>query len=412
MSHLHVKAPANRVIQAEIFLPSSKSICNRALIVQAMQPGIRLHQVSAADDTVIMQRALKQNEGTIYLGNAGTCMRFLTAYYACKPGADVILEGEERMYQRPVSVLVNALKALGADISYLREEGFPPLHIRGRKLQGGKISVNAGISSQYLTALMLVAPGFEKGLEINMEGAISSLPYVDMTCKLMAHFGVQVEWNGTRIFIPEQSYQAKELSIEPDWSAASYWYEIAALSESCHILLTGLPAISWQGDAVILEWMKSFSVETRVSEKGLLLTKASADAGVSELDIKDYPDLSLTMAALAASLHQKLTLKNIESLRIKETDRVQALVNELSRLGFRAFSDENRLYIEPLNEGEPAAQEPVQTYGDHRMAMAFAPLALRMPEGIMIADPDVVVKSYPRFWDDLQTAGFLLTPGQ
>lgn len=412
MSHLHVKAPANRFIQAEISLPSSKSICNRALIVQAMQPGIKLHQISTADDSVIMQRALKQNEGRIYLGNAGTCMRFLTAYYACKPGADVILEGEERMHQRPVSVLVNALENLGADISYLGEEGFPPLHIRGRKLEGGKISVNAGVSSQYLTALMMVAPGFEKGLEISIEGAISSLPYIDMTCKLMDHFGVRVARNDTHIFIAAQSYQPKELSIEPDWSAASYWYEIAALSESCQILLKGMPATSWQGDAVIARWMKSFGVESTITEKGMLLTKASAEKAITELDLKAYPDLSLTMAALAASLNQKLTLKNIESLRIKETDRVQALVNELSRLGFRAFSDESSLYIEPLNEVEPTAQRPVQTYGDHRMAMAFAPLALRMPEGIRIANPEVVVKSYPHFWDDLRKAGFLLTPEQ
>ncbi len=411
MSSLRVTHPSKKV-HASINLPSSKSISNRALILQSLfENYVELHNLSTADDTAIMQNALVNKSNIINVKNAGTCMRFLTAYFACKKG-EVELHGEERMYQRPIKILVEALQQLGADISYLGEEGFPPLKINGKQLDGGKITVDASMSSQYITSLMLVAPTFKNGLTIHLAGENNSYSYINMTAELMKLFGFEIMFNNQTIHIPQHFATSRpypfKYAIETDWSAASYWYEIAALSDECEILLNGLSLKSLQGDAIIAEYIKAFDVETIVTEKGIVLQKNNHQIIElsNQLHLSNTPDLAPTLAVIAAAKNIDMKLLGLQNLNIKESDRLTALETELKKCGFTiSIAENNSSLLTHQHSPIIAHSSLIKTYNDHRMAMAFAPLCLLFDD-IEIENPEVVKKSYPRFWDDLKLAGF------
>lgn len=459
MTTVTVSHPTS-VLRGTIHLPSSKSISNRALILQQVgNIPISLHNLSTADDTLLMQQALNQHQGTIQLKNAGTCMRFLTAYFAATPNSEVTLLCDKRMEQRPIHELVTVLKELGADINYLNNEGFPPLQISGKKLQGGTISISASASSQHVSALMMIAPMCENGLTLQLTGAVTSFPYIKMTAQLMEQFGwnvsIREEGNVTIIIsgeigkseIQNSKFETRnikseilhpksEITIEPDWSAASYWYEMAALSKECDILLEGLSLNSLQGDAVIAEYMELFGVYTEEEPNGIRLTKKVRNSKSEirkNLEIQHlksqilyltpFPDLTPTLAVTAAALNMPITLSGLQNLRIKESDRLEALRAELTILGFDVTITDDELEVrkspqlaahgpqhddlQHLTSNISSPKSQISTYSDHRMAMAFAPLALLF-HSVTIEHPEVVEKSYPHFWEDLRAVGFEL----
>ena len=391
------------VLHTSIKLPASKSEANRALIISALSgESSELLNLSEANDTQLLQRLLKSNDETIDAEDAGTVMRFLTAYYAVT-GQQKTLTGTERMCQRPIKVLVEALRELGASITYLGEEGYPPLKIEAFKGSGKKqLKVRSDISSQYISALLMVAPSLPEGLELELEGKIGSRPYITMTLSLMKHFGVEATFEGNTITVPHQKYKSASYEVESDWSAASYWYSMVALAKEADITLLGLKERSFQGDSAVAEIMYHLGVYTEFTEEGVRLTKKRCEKHLV-YDFSDCPDLAQTVVALCAALGVKLEITGLESLRIKETDRIQALQIELLGMGCK---------LEEVTPGvfrmEPGIltkkQLRFRTYQDHRMAMAFAPLALLAP--IEIQEPSVVRKSYPGFWDDLEKAGF------
>ena len=390
-------------IHTSIKLPASKSEANRALIISALSGGAsELQNLSEANDTQLLQRLLKSNSETIDAEDAGTVMRFLTAYYAVT-GQAKTLTGTERMCQRPIKVLVDALRELGASITYLGEEGYPPLKIEAFKGSGKKhLKVRSDISSQYISALLMVAPLLPDGLVLELEGKIGSKPYINMTLSLMEHFGVVANFKGNTITVAHQKYKPATFQVESDWSAASYWYSMVALAKEAEVTLLGLKKDSFQGDSAIVEIMDHLGVYTSFTKDGVYLTKKHCERHLV-YDFSDCPDLAQTVVALCAALGVTLEITGLESLRIKETDRIHALQIELLSLGCK---------LEELTPGvfrmEPGLilkeQLEFRTYQDHRMAMAFAPLALLAPTKIQ--EPSVVRKSYPRFWEDLEKAGF------
>ncbi|WP_211214357.1 3-phosphoshikimate 1-carboxyvinyltransferase [Pontibacter roseus] len=394
------------VLKGTIQLPASKSESNRALIIAALSgQESELHNVSEANDTQLLQRLLQSTDETIDAEDAGTVMRFLTAYYAIT-GQQKTLTGTERMCQRPIQVLVEALRELGAGIAYLGEEGYPPLKITGFEGNGNnRLKVRSDISSQYISALLMVAPLLPEGLVLELEGKIGSRPYIEMTLSLMRHFGVSAEFGGNTITVPHQSYKPASFEVEPDWSAASYWYSLVAMAKEADILLPGLKEKSLQGDRAIVDIMRRLGVHTAFSQEGVRLTKKHSEKRIS-CDFSNYPDLAQTVVAVCAALGINLEMTGVESLRIKETDRIQALQIEVLTLG--ASLEE---YAPGVFQMKPSIIKNrrfvFRTYQDHRMAMAFAPLALLEP--IEIQEPEVVRKSYPRFWEDLARVGFELS---
>ncbi|MFI5222378.1 MAG: 3-phosphoshikimate 1-carboxyvinyltransferase [Bacteroidia bacterium] len=402
-------------IIATIRLPASKSISNRLLILQKLFPGkITIRNLSNSDDTRIMQEALKMKSGIVQVKNAGTCMRFLTAYFSCIEKCEVELHGDERMNQRPVKFLVDAMKKLGADISYLKNDGFPPLKVKGKKITGGEISMDASLSSQYISALILVAPTFENGLTIALEGEIYSRSYIEMTFQLMQQFGFEISFSQNEIKVLPHSFTHSPIQkfinfkVEPDWSSAAFWYEIVALNDDAEIFLEGLSEKSLQGDSIISEIMKSFGVETFYQSNGILLKKNHQIIKSSnhQIDLSSVPDLAPVIAVTAAAKNIRTELTGLKNLRIKESDRLSALETELKKCGFNISSKNDSLIVTP-NHKPLTTNHKQQTYNDHRLAMAFAPLALIFGK-IEIDDPGVVVKSYPDFWEDLKRAGFKL----
>jgi len=379
-------------VHAEIRLPASKSISNRILILNALSKSIYpIENLSESDDTQVLANALLslQTGNTAFdVGAAGTSMRFLTAFLAQSEGVWTIT-GTERMKNRPIQILVNSLCETGGNIDYLEKEGFPPLQIYGRKLTGGAIRLNGSVSSQYLSALMMIAPATQQGLDIYLEGNIVSRPYIEMTIRLMQTFGVQVLWNGQHIRIEPQAYQPVPFTVENDWSAASYWYEIVALAgDSAHVELPGLEKDSIQGDAKVAQLFD----ELRVKPKCMTY------------DFTNEPDLAQTLAVSCCLLDIPFQFTGLQSLRIKETDRISALQTELKKLGYAVKTSEAGM--EWAGERcEPETDPVISTYEDHRMAMAFAPVCLKTGK-IRIKDPAVVSKSYPGFWKDLEKAGF------
>jgi 3-phosphoshikimate 1-carboxyvinyltransferase len=394
-------------VSASVNLPSSKSESNRALILKACTLNNAIvENLSEARDTRTLIKLLNSDEYTLDVLDAGTAMRFLTGYIALS-GQKRIITGTDRMKQRPIGLLVEALRALGADIKYLGQDGYPPLSIEGFQYTGNnKLSIRGDISSQFISSLIMTAPLLPEGLELSLEGKTGSKPYIDMTLSLMNTFGVKGTWQGNTIVIPPQAYKPVRFSVESDWSAASYWYSIAALAKDAEIKLKGLRQSSLQGDRIMADIMPALGVETRFEEGGVVLTKGSAMNSLS-YDFSDCPDIAQTIAVICAAKNIRLEMRGLESLRIKETDRIQALQNELHKFGHTLRSSDSETFI--LEPGTHAAhnQIVVETYEDHRMAMAFAPFGLITP--IRIVDPEVVEKSYPRFWEDLVLAGFQIS---
>ncbi|ADR21258.1 3-phosphoshikimate 1-carboxyvinyltransferase [Marivirga tractuosa] len=395
-----------------INLPSSKSESNRLLVMNALSDGkIDLNNLSSARDTQTLIKLLEnENElNTFDVLDAGTAMRFLTAYFAVATKNEVALTGTERMKKRPIRILVNALRSIGAEISYNNEEGFPPLKIKPFQKQiSSKISIPGNISSQYISALLMIAPSLPHGLEIKIEPPVFSKPYINMTLGLMELSGIQYSQNKNTISIQYQKYQESSQGVESDWSASSYWFSIIAQSEiGKKVFLEGLKSKSFQGDNDIKEIVGNFGVSYKFEKTGILLEKiSSAKNSLLKLDFKKCPDLAQTVLPCAASLNVDLEMTGLESLRIKETDRISALQNELSKFNCKLTEPEKGIW--KLDSSNFKAKEGIiiETYEDHRMAMGFAPLALKT--GIQIKDIEVVNKSYPSFWEDLELFGFEL----
>lgn len=388
-----------------IKIAGSKSETNRLLLLQAFFPEITFENASGSDDSAAMENALQAGAGIIDVGHAGTAMRFLTAYFAITP-TDVTLTGSDRMKQRPIAILVEALRELGADISYLEKDGFPPLKITGKQLTKSKVTLDAGVSSQYVSALLLIAPKLLNGLELTLEGQITSRPYIGMTLSLLNEIGIKTSFEGNVIQVFPKAAASQKLTIESDWSSASYFYGIVALSEAgTKISLSEFRENSFQGDSALIEIYRGFGVETAFADGTMTLTKKDLPTPLSiNLDLNDTPDLAQTVAVTCFGLGCGCTLVGMHTLRIKETDRLEALKSELEKLGAEVSITADSLTLLPSAGISKGIK--IKTYGDHRMAMAFAPLAVKAP--ILIEEAEVVRKSYPAFWDDLRSIGFNL----
>ena len=404
-----IKLSFDKFKDSTIYLNSSKSESNRLLIIKALsEKEITIKNLSKANDSVLLKNLLESENLVVWdAQDAGTSFRFLTSFLAIKK-EHVVLSGTERMKQRPVKVLVDALNKIGAEILYLENEGFPPIYVKGKINQvKNKLDIPGDISSQYISSLLLIAPLLEKGIEINIEEPFYSRPYVNMTLNLMNSFGIKSEVKGNKISIKNQEFSSGSYIVESDWSAASYWYSILSISDNINNLyLKGLKKKSNQGDSVISELMKSFGVNTQYKEDGIVLTKIKFDTEKIELDFRDCPDLTQTILVVAAYHKIKLKVSGVESLKIKETDRLLAMKNELKKIGCD-FYEEGNYWILEKRSREIDDELSIDTYKDHRMAMAFAPLASK--KSIIINDPDVVVKSYPTYWEDLKKVGFIIT---
>lgn len=377
------------------------------LIMQALSSsGMELKNLSDSDDTRVLRDALKQPDGEINIGHAGTAMRFLTAFL-CTQQKTVLLSGSARMKQRPVGPLVDALRELGAEIRYKEAEGCAPLEIKGGLKKGGKLTVDGGVSSQYISALMMIGPVLQGGLFINLSGDVVSSTYIKMTLSLMQRGGIDVSFEGREIRIREGVYHFDNLVVESDWSAASYWFQIAALMPGSEIKLPMLEQNSLQGDSALVTMFDSLGVKSEFEGKGLVLRSGSAvKRRLYEYDFTLCPDLTQTMAVTLCAMGIPFYFTGTRTLRVKETDRVAALQAELGKFGFSLEADEGGDWISWDGKKGQAQNMPlIETYHDHRMAMAFAPLAIAFEE-VIVNDPMVVTKSYPAFWQDLEKAGF------
>lgn len=404
-----IKAPKG-ALRTSVKLPSSKSISNRALILNALSSSsYGVENLSDCDDTNLMVNALQSKGSTFNVGAAGTTMRFLTAFLSKREG-EWTITGTERMKNRPIKVLVEALNALGAHIDYVEKEGFPPLHIQGRALRGGEISLPGNVSSQYISAILMVAPLMEQGVTLHLEGEIVSRPYIHITLELMRQFGVQASWTGQTIQIAPQTYQPIRFTVESDWSAASYWYEIMALFPTAEIELLGLFPNSLQGDAAGAKLFAQLGVETHFTEQGVRLSHNGSCRARLDYDFVNEPDLAQTFVVTCALLGVPFRFTGLQSLKIKETDRIAALKTELAKLGYLLRDEQDSILSWDGTKSTAEADPVIATYEDHRMALSFAPAALVRPEGIKIAHPQVVSKSYPHYWRDLQAAGFEVKP--
>lgn len=403
---MRYKLSAPSVVRTTIQLPASKSISNRALIINALARGTTPPcNLSDCDDTLVMIKALAENNETIDIMAAGTAMRFLTAYLSTVQGTH-ILTGTERMQQRPIQILVNALRELGAQIEYAGKEGFPPLRIHGTELKGNELTLKGNVSSQYISALLMIGPVLKNGLRLHLTGEIISLPYINLTLQLMKEFGAKAAWTSeNRIEVAPKPYTPVSFMVESDWSAASYWYQIAALSEQAEIELMGLFRNSYQGDSRGAEVFSRLGITTEFTHEGVLLKKSNRLVEQLNEDFVDIPDLAQTFAVTCCLLGIPFRFTGLQSLKIKETDRIFALKAELRKLGYLLQDAQDSILIWDGKRCQPEAQPVIQTYEDHRMAMAFAPAALRFPE-MRIAEPQVVSKSYPAYWEHLQQAGF------
>ena len=445
MDHLILSKPGKNT-DCTIQLTGSKSESNRALILNALSGGrVRVKNLSSADDTVTLASVLEEvgktesrkdrkveaptgdasglpdsptsglpnfpTSGlrTVNIGPAGTAMRFLTAYFAVT-GTEVVLTGTERMKQRPIGILVDALRSLGAEIEYVEKDGFPPLQFKSSFSQKiDKISIKGDISSQFITALLLVAPSLPQGLELTIEGELTSRPYVEMSLSMLEEAGITHNWNDSVITIAPQEFKDSEITIEPDWSAASYWYSIAALSVEGSVTLPYLKKDSLQGDSRITEIMENFGIYTEFTAEGLKLERRDTPLSLTRpnlpnalgkfFDLKDCPDLAQTVIVCAAALGVNATFTGLETLKIKETDRIAALQNELAKIGVQLNEDNENYHLDCSGLHFPD-KISISTYEDHRMAMAFAPLALKIDK-LEIEEPQVVGKSYPMFWEHL-----------
>ncbi len=386
-------------ISGEINVSGSKSESNRLLILQSLFSNLSLKNLSNSDDTKYLAKALKSNENVVDISHAGTAMRFLTAYFSVKEGREVILTGSSRMQNRPISILVDALRSLGADISYEKKEGYPPLRIKGKQLNQAHVRINGNVSSQYISALLLMAPGLKKGLEVELLGKVTSVPYIKMTLALLGDLDIAHTWKDNLIRIePKDSIKDTVITVESDWSSASYFYSLVALSENGKVTLGSYKKNSLQGDSSLVKIYENFGVRTYFENDTITLVKEKTRLVPLELDLSDSPDLAQTIAVTCFGLKMACDLTGLHTLKIKETDRLVALQQELEKLGAAISVTDKSLH---LKAGSTINKDIlIKTYDDHRMAMAFAPLALKVP--IQIDDAEVVSKSYTDFWADFE----------
>jgi 3-phosphoshikimate 1-carboxyvinyltransferase len=378
-----------KMVECEIDLPASKSISNRLLIIQALcKQEFEITNLSNSEDTKSLQRALKTTATTINVGAAGTSFRFLTGYLSTLGGARFILTGSNRMKERPIKELVDALLELGVEIKYLEKSGFPPLEILGADITENKVSIDGQISSQFISAILLIAPTLKNGIKLKISRAIVSKPYIIMTLKIMKEFGIPHTWQKDTIEIKPQKYSAKDYNIEADWSAASFWYEIAALSSNCNIRLNGLTENSIQGDRKVIELFKHLGVQTKFKNGSVILTKKEENVISKEINLINTPDLYQPLKCTLFAKNLKTKFLGLQTLKDKETNRIKAVEKELLNL---------------------VTTKEITTYKDHRMVMSFAPLCLKYDK-LQINDVKVVDKSYPNFWNDITKGGFIITP--
>jgi 3-phosphoshikimate 1-carboxyvinyltransferase len=394
-----------QIAHGEITVTGSKSESNRLLILKALYPQIEIQNLSNSDDSKVTQKGLKSKTDIVDIHHAGTAMRFLTAFFAAQSDKEVVLTGSKRMQERPIKLLVEALNALGADITYQKEFGFPPLVIKGKKITKNSVSLPANISSQYISALMLIAPSLENGLIIDLIGETTSVPYIQMTLTIMNQLGFETAFDGRQITIqPSSNIDAKTWTVESDWSSASYFYSIVALAQESEIVLDSYFEDSRQGDAALAEIYQKFGVKTLFVEGKIKLSKRvgfSLPHHIS-IDLKNTPDLAQTIAVTCLGLHIDCKLTGLHTLKIKETDRLTALKVEMEKLGAKVEITDKTLEL--TNSDIIKKNISIETYNDHRMAMAFAPLGLKVP--LSIIDAGVVSKSYPSFWEDLKKIDF------
>lgn len=387
-------------VSGKINVSGSKSESNRLLILKSLFPNLRLENVSNSDDSRYLTKALAGSSQIVDISHAGTAMRFLTAFYANQEGREVLLTGSKRMQNRPISILVDALRSLGAEIDYEKKEGYPPLRIKGKAITESKVSIQGNVSSQYISALLLMAPSLKNGLEIELLGKVTSVPYIKMTLALLSDLGIDYSWNDNVLkILPKQSINDKVMTVESDWSSASYFYGLVALSENGKVTLSSYKKDSLQGDNSLINIYKHFGVSTIFDDNSITLVKEDVILKPLELDLSDSPDLAQTIAVTCFGLGVACDLTGLHTLKIKETDRLVALQNELQKLGAQISITEKSLHL----KSSATFKEDVliQTYDDHRMAMAFAPLALKVP--IQIDDAEVVTKSYKDFWTDFES---------
>ena len=394
--------------KSEIQITGSKSESNRLLLLQALFPEIKVENVSNSDDSVLMASALRSDSDIVDISHAGTAMRFLTAYFAVQEGREVILTGSKRMKERPIKILVNALTELGADISYEKNEGYPPIKIKGKKLKRSEVSLKAYVSSQYISALLLVASKLENGIQLTLEGEITSVPYIKMTLALLDEIGVQSSFEGNRIkvFPKPDDVETKTLVVESDWSSASYFFSIAALSPiGTEIKLSSYKENSLQGDSVLVAIYKEFGVETDFFNNTITIKKVENNDKAKTFNLVHAPDIAQSIAVTCFALGIPCDLTGLHTLKIKETDRLVALKTEIEKLGGEVDITDESLYLHPSSNIKEGVV--IDTYHDHRMAMAFAPLTLKT--SLIVDDAMVVSKSFPSFWEDLKSIGFQIT---
>ena len=402
---LHLTGPANDQLNNTITITGSKSESNRSLLLAALFPDIKIENISNSDDAQVMAKGLKISDGTVDIHHAGTAMRFLTGYFSSQEGKEVILTGSKRMTERPIKILVDALKSLGAEISYVQEDGYPPIKIKGQKIVKDKVSLPANVSSQYISSLLLIAPSLENGLELELVGKITSVPYIKMTLALLEEIGVETSFEGNIIKVSAKDKVAPTtLVVESDWSSASYFYGICALAApGTEITLSAYKQKSLQGDSVLADIYTSFGVETTFGENKITLRKTDMKVlAENEFDLANAPDIAQTIAVTCFGLGVGCHLIGLHTLKIKETDRLEALHTELSKLGADISVTDKTLTIIPSKTIIP--EVAIDTYNDHRMAMAFAPLAMKTT--MFVNDAEVVSKSYPDFWNDLKQLDF------
>lgn len=403
---LHKSKIVNR--QSKITITGSKSESNRLLLLQALYPEFKLENVSNSDDSNLMIKALSSSSNIIDIHHAGTAMRFLTAYFSIQEGREIMLTGSKRMKERPIKILVEALQDLGADISYVENPGYPPIKIKGKKLTKNKVSLKANVSSQYISALLLIASKLENGLVLSLEGEITSVPYIKMTLSLLNDIGIETSFIHNVITVKPNTkkLKPKTLTVESDWSSASYYYSIAAISEvGTEITLSSYKENSLQGDSDLANIYKQFGVSSSFKQNSVTLKKESMASIHFEYNLVNAPDIAQTIAVTCFALGITCDLAGLHTLKIKETDRLVALKTEIEKLGGVVKITDKSLHLSASNTINEFV--PIATYHDHRMAMAFAPLALKTP--IIIQDAEVVSKSYPAFWDDLKSIGFQIT---
>lgn len=392
---------------SELKITGSKSESNRVLLLQALFEGLEIKNVSNSDDSQLMQKALKSNSSVVDIHHAGTAMRFLTAYYATRLGKTTTLTGSSRMQERPIKILVDALNTLGASISYTKNDGYPPLLIEGKTLTKSNVQMKANVSSQYISALLLIAPTLENGITLHLEGEITSTPYIKMTLSLLNELGVQTSFEINTITVfPFRQLTSKTFVVESDWSSASYFYSIVALSPvGTQIAISEYKSTSLQGDAILQKIYKDLGVESTFNGTTLILKKIETSSpNCLTIDLSNAPDIAQTIAVTCLGLKIDCDLTGLHTLKIKETDRLVALQNEIQKLGTTINITNNSLQLKSPLDLNPGVV--ISTYNDHRMAMAFAPLALKTQ--LFVDDAEVVSKSYPDFWNDLKTIGFTI----